>query len=302
MPNRTASLTSTMLASVLAGVVLTGASEMAAGAVDNCLRAPKDETPAGRHWRYRIDHATQRQCWYLGDEKGGAARAAPRETATSEDADATSKPAATQRSVADARAELPWPTPRVEQPTVKQPAPVATSDAAVAVNNVTASAARNDDRLSVVATRWPDVSTVTPSANLAPIKVAEANPSDAAATSPPAVAPTVTLIAADAPSGKPAESMLKLLTVAVGALSVAGVLGSAVFRIGSRKRKSKHRQRRDIWGDRDKVRTSMAANTPPFPAHPQAANDAGRSDHRGRNAPPQRTQGEQRRNQRSAAR
>ena len=34
-------------------------------------------TTPGSHWYYRIDRATKRQCWYLGEAKDKAARAAP---------------------------------------------------------------------------------------------------------------------------------------------------------------------------------------------------------------------------------
>lgn len=44
-----------------------------ANAVD-CRAAPGDDTPAGQHWYYRLDHATGQQCWYL--RKAGPTRAA----------------------------------------------------------------------------------------------------------------------------------------------------------------------------------------------------------------------------------
>ena len=31
----------------------------------DCRAAPGDDTPAGQHWYYRLDHATGQQCWYL---------------------------------------------------------------------------------------------------------------------------------------------------------------------------------------------------------------------------------------------
>lgn len=33
---------------------------------DDCLPAPKSSAPAGSHWYYRKDRATQRKCWHLG--------------------------------------------------------------------------------------------------------------------------------------------------------------------------------------------------------------------------------------------
>jgi len=34
-------------------------------APDNCLPAPSGKPPAGNHWHYRTDPATQTKCWYL---------------------------------------------------------------------------------------------------------------------------------------------------------------------------------------------------------------------------------------------
>ncbi|MGC2778422.1 MAG: hypothetical protein WA418_22580 [Bradyrhizobium sp.] len=42
-----------------------------ASAADECLTKPK-ETPAGKHWFYRIDRATKKQCWYLRDDDRAA--------------------------------------------------------------------------------------------------------------------------------------------------------------------------------------------------------------------------------------
>ncbi len=68
MANRTAKFVSAIFASVLAGAPLATLSHNAARAADDCLAAPKDETPEGGHWYYRIDHASKRQCWYLREE------------------------------------------------------------------------------------------------------------------------------------------------------------------------------------------------------------------------------------------
>jgi len=68
MPNRTAKFASAIFASLLAGVPITTISHSAAGADDECLSSPKDQTPQGGHWYYRIDHATKRNCWYVRAE------------------------------------------------------------------------------------------------------------------------------------------------------------------------------------------------------------------------------------------
>src|SRR5258708_20234529 len=80
MPNRSAKFVAALFASILAGATFTSVTDIhaqAAAAADNCLTAPKDKTPAGSHWYYRLERGTKRQCWYLRDENDKSARAAP---------------------------------------------------------------------------------------------------------------------------------------------------------------------------------------------------------------------------------
>ena len=65
MPNRTAKFVSAIFASILAGTPLATISHGETVAADDCLSAPKGQTPAGGHWYYRIEHGTKRHCWYL---------------------------------------------------------------------------------------------------------------------------------------------------------------------------------------------------------------------------------------------
>src|SRR3981081_205176 len=130
MPNRTAKFASAIFASLLAGVPITTISHSAAGADDECLSSPKDQTPQGGHWYYRIDHATKRHCWYLKEDSEKLAEKRSAEKPSSEksskvtpsnNSSSVARPAppksetATQRSIADARAELPQRTD-IEQP------------------------------------------------------------------------------------------------------------------------------------------------------------------------------------------
>jgi hypothetical protein len=298
MSSRTAIFASTFLAGLLAGAGLAvAASDTPERAADNCLRAPKDETPRGSHWYYRIDHATQRKCWYLGEEKDKdkVARAALQDSAPAADSVSPPKSAPEQRSVADARAEFPPPATRIEPQTRifgGQPAPTAPANIAGNENSARTATADADRQASVVASRWPGTSDVTPIVNPAPpmVNVAAAAPPNPpvappnppvappqAAAPPPQVIPAVTLAAADAPpSGKPWDSIPMLLTVAVGALSVVGVMGSAIFRIGSKRRS----RRRKIWGDRPAPREANRAGRvpPPVKLHPRELH--GRVDER----------------------
>ena len=74
-----------------------------------CLTSPRDYTPPGTRWRYRIERSTGRHCWFLKDEAEKAARKAPEQvTADAEEPVAATprrKPAA-PRALSDARAEL----------------------------------------------------------------------------------------------------------------------------------------------------------------------------------------------------
>jgi hypothetical protein len=99
MSSRTAKFASAIFASLIVGAPLTTISDSAAGADDECLSSPKDQTPQGGHWYYRIDRVTKRHCWYLkvDDEKPSQAAAKP--------VSRNSLPV--QRSIAEARAELP---------------------------------------------------------------------------------------------------------------------------------------------------------------------------------------------------
>ncbi len=86
MSNRSAISVAALFASILAGATLTSVTDTRAqAAADNCLTAPKDKTPAGSHWYYRLERGTKRQCWYLRDENDKSARAAPQDS-TADDA------------------------------------------------------------------------------------------------------------------------------------------------------------------------------------------------------------------------
>ena len=43
-------------------------AERPAAAAASCIAAPNGRSPEGKHWVYRVDNATGRQCWRLGDQ------------------------------------------------------------------------------------------------------------------------------------------------------------------------------------------------------------------------------------------
>lgn len=253
MPNRTAKFASAIFASALAGVPVATISLGAARAADDCLSAPKNETPDGSHWYYRIDHATKRHCWYLRKEGEEAMQIAP-PTAASPAPITPKAETATPRSLADARAELP-PQTRVGPPSrVEWPNPAPAARAAAAPDIIPPAAVPDANaQSSMVASRWPESSGATSSLSPAPAdnRVAEnvqPVPAPLPASAPPPAIAAVPLIAADA-QGRPG-SIAILLGVIIGALAFASLIAGLAFKFdrSRRARQRRLRVRRDaIW-------------------------------------------------------
>jgi hypothetical protein len=253
MSTRTAKFVSAIFASLLAGAPFATTSHGATNAADTtCLPGPKGAAPQGGHWYYRIDRAAKRHCWYVGEAKQKPARTASENPQPAADV-AAPPSAAIQPSIADARAELPSPQTRVEEaPAATGPqAPAAIANTGQGVNAPDANAQR-----STIASRWPEPSGVNSSAGPGPIadNSAANAPSPAAAAPPPAAAP-VALAAADSSSQRQTSqsqtgSIQMLLAVILGALALAGLIGSAIFRFGSSRRidpRDTRLDRRAIW-------------------------------------------------------
>ena len=232
MPTRTAKFASAIVACLLASAPLATASHGETPAANDCLSGPKDQTPQGSHWHYRIEHPSNRHCWYLRGEHDAA-------TNTSVNASASANPmspnTAMPGSIANAHAELPSPQTRGDQ------------DASAATGQLPAAAASVDNTpranlpdtnmlRSVVASRWPEQLAAASSAvaDISPDNPAANAPSQAAATQPSSAA-VVPLTVADAPAEKQSGSTQMLIIAIVGALSVAGLAASAVGYGGRRK-------------------------------------------------------------------
>jgi hypothetical protein len=253
MASRTAKIASSIVAGVLAGVPL-AAPRNAANAAE-CLTEPGKDGTHGQHWYYRIEHGTKRHCWYLRDGDGKAVQTG---SESADDSTETPKAAAENnenpsRSVEDARAE--YPMPRGSGNTVAVPATAPTSLPASNPVPVASSQAANppqaDDQGSAVASRWPSPETaaapgvLTATAPAAPPPAAPQVVADAAqpapATNTAARAPAETVapvpaIANTAPA-KPSVSLQMLFAVIGGALALAGLTGSVVYRFGRRKQR-----------------------------------------------------------------
>jgi hypothetical protein len=252
MPNRTAKFVSIVFASLVAGAALTTMSHGQTPAADDCLAGPKDHAPQGGHWYYRIEHPSNRHCWYLRDEHDKVAQtAAPNASAPAKPM-APATEAAMPRSVADAHAELPA---------------AQTPDAGV---SPPANAPDPNAQRSIVATRWLDPSSVSSSTRplTGNTNTVAAAPSNSAAALPAAVA-AVPLAAADAlpeDAEKSPGSIRMVLLAVIGALSLAGLMGGAIFRYGGGTGRS---DRRDSGNDRHAIWDSAAIDRGQPPGFPR---------------------------------
>jgi hypothetical protein len=292
MQNRTAKFASAIFASLLAGAALATISHDEARAADDCLSAPKDQTPQGSHWYYRIDRATKHHCWYLRTEGEKPSKAIASTSPPSEKPAAPNAETAKLRSIADAHAELPPQIP-LEQPNRNDaPDPVPPANAAAMNNNQASNPGDANMLSSVVASRWPEASdvasAVSPSA-VSPLAVSPqpatdhwaANvPSDPAAEPPPAAA-DVTLAAADSAQG-PSGSLPLLLVVLAGALALAGITASVIFRFSHWRRPRQIKvdaRRSSIWEptDDDSILLSAHAGADSMPRRRGFARDIDRT-------------------------
>ena len=262
MSNRSAKFVAAIFAAVLAGtnfaaVAEDSAKEDGAKTADKCLSGPKGPLPAGGHWYYRIDHAAKRNCWYIGEEKNKSARAAPKDSSSSPGASApastvTADPVSPQqsiharKSIADARAELTAPQARVED--LSEPQTTGAIPVVGIANGPRAVAPDAPTPLSHVASRWPESSGVIPSSDprLAAAEPpqnqqtqdpqiqaphTQGPPTNATPAPQPAVTP-VALAAANSLQDRQSASMQMLLLTMAGALALAGITASLVFRFG----------------------------------------------------------------------
>jgi hypothetical protein len=276
MSSRAAKFASAVFATVLTGAPVTAVLQVAADAAEGCRTEPGDQTPQGKHWRYRIEHPSNRQCWYLRDEGGRAAQAGVTNPQQSEKAAEQQTESPAPRSLADAHAEFPWPQPRTEPNTaasVPQQPQTMPVDAANVQNGQRPNVLESTTRGSLIGSRWPDPSaansTGSPQPAASDAVVADAQ-IDQPATPTPA-APPAALAAADVPPAK-APTLQTLLMVIAGALALAGLTGSAIYRLGGARRRAPNTvgaRRRVAWDTPDGARQSPAHPSPPRSSPPK---------------------------------
>lgn len=252
MGNRTAKFVSALVGSIIAGSPLAAVSQNApapsstANAAPDCLASPKDAAPQGQHWFYRLDRTTKRKCWYLraAGEKESArtAQAAPAVSAPPT-ADA---PAPQQNPVQDARAEFLTPRGTAAGKTANVPMQAA---AAAPVQQSADQAADGNAQQPAGAAPWPDVSTASapPASPPAPTVAAAATQPSAKASkssSPVALAATD-----NGTTDKPTGSLQMLLLVIGGALALAGILASLIYRFAGARVRLRSADRHAHWDD-----------------------------------------------------
>jgi hypothetical protein len=249
MSHVTAKVASTLLIGVAAAAVSTALPSRSVIAADSCLTEPKGDSAQGKHWYYHIERGTGRHCWYLRGQDDASARDDDDKQAASDQAPSAKADPTAARTFADAHAEIapktasPDSTNAAAAPSV-WPAPPANAPA----NNAAATAPAQAAPESALAARWPQAADVAapspapqPDGTLMAATAQDDNANATDASSPPSASP--------APPERPSGSIQKLLLVAGGALTLAGLTGSAVYRLGRRRRRNDWLRERNAWQD-----------------------------------------------------
>jgi hypothetical protein len=251
---RTWKLSTAILGSLAAGFAFTAIAETPVQAED-CLAAPDNRPVQGGHWYYRIDHA-KRHCWYVRGEDQEV------EQLTSSSAKRTAPPSPPlQRSVADARAEIPpaaeiAPDPKSPWPDNASGSSVTTAATTIASND----SVQNNPSIpssSPMNSSSSPMST-TPSATLAERWSDHPNANNPTEAAPPNVVASITpqpepAAAAVKQDGLPAGHFAWMSASALGATLV--LLGIATGAVARFRRGKKPINRRD--------RNREAGNAPP---------------------------------------
>ena len=256
MSNVQAKLASVFLLSVAANVGLAAGLSGTARAADNCITEPRTDTPQGKHWYFRIERGSGRHCWYLRGEDEGSARTPVAESAApAKPPSRTTGNAPATRSLADARAEY-APRARAEDNGNAAPAQSVFPDPRLqaATTGIGPGADTPAPVESQLASRWPQASGAPSTANAVPaasLMVADAQSTEAEATTPAAAEPALP----NSPPTREVGSLQKLLLVVFGALALAGLTGSLVYRLaGERSRRRRQEQR---WPQRQPASRSL---------------------------------------------
>jgi hypothetical protein len=279
MPNKSTITSAAAVAlSLLAGAAFAAPEAAApqqgaaASTANECHAAPKGVAPQGAHWYYRTDRATKKKCWYLADEVAKTKKTMPEKPSASAEtdpsaseakpsptADATlpNKPERADRSVANARAEIPADKKQAEPklstedqklaesvwpPIAEQPEPNA------APNQPAAS-----DGTAAFSSRWPDQVSTAASTDAQTMLARKQAQNEQAAAKPQQPRPSTVGFASTpaAPQEQAPESAVSTLglglSVLAGLLALAAIIGPAILRYIRPRQIVEQRPRRAIW-------------------------------------------------------
>ena len=248
MANLNAKFASAVVACIVAGAPFTTVPNAANAA--ECLTEPRQDKPQGQHWFYRIEHGTKRHCWYLRDEDGKVSHATLSNDSPSAADVVALKGEPNQRSLEDARAE--WAIPSLSAQNNATVAPAQAAPAAPpalasspspnspqseplgsAEGSVQASLQASAEE-STVSSRWPSPSE---KASSTPTRLAAADSSDPDPGAKAVFAPAPPVpVNAPAEKAKANASLQRLFLVILGALALAGLTASVIYRFGHRRR------------------------------------------------------------------
>ncbi|MCX7307650.1 MAG: hypothetical protein NTZ72_06775 [Afipia sp.] len=233
-------LASTLVVCSVAGMATLFAGKSYAAA--ECLPGPKENTPQGKHWYYRIEHPSKRHCWYLADE-GRQTSQSPnsQSSTTSERAEPAPRdnPTPAKReplkpAVANARAEL---TNDIAVPFTTMPS---FTQQAVADSRPQDLAPPPDARF---AERWPDAqpSTRIAQADSTAPPAETSTPPQPATIQPTRPQQTISPAASDDTS----EMLRILLGIITAAIALAAIIGRLI--LTHRRPRKRPVPRRLIW-------------------------------------------------------
>jgi hypothetical protein len=228
---RAMGLSAAIFGGVVAGVAFTLIPQAAVQA-DDCLAAPDGQPAPGGHWRYRIDRATNRHCWYVQGDDRDLAPLAP----------SSAKPAAPTRaalqpSVANARAEITPLAGIAERTIALSTSNIVDSDITGAVPMLTAPSRTLTERRS-------DYSDAV-GLGEGSFRLADAAPSNMVSGARHRPQPASARQAGHAAGG----SVRTLLIALVGALALVGGASAVVIKFGGKAigRPRKRGREREIW-------------------------------------------------------
>jgi hypothetical protein len=236
---------------VTGGIILNPTPLLAA---DECLAAPNAAAPAGSHWFYRLEHPTERKCWYVREQRQEAHTAAPKMRSAAKAPAARAAAIAVDQSAPaeQAEPEMPETPPTQAAGSANDPAPTVAFVARTSDPPATTNEQTTTDRRGV------------PSESTATAPQADAG-GDSAGEAAQAIAKETAKSAAAVPP--------RMLLLVPAALAFAGVLARVIFSSAFGRRQDDGPQRGSGWGaDIADLRqlpirfnTKIAAAEPPVP-------------------------------------